>query len=118
MEGRDDGGGKVMGLIEKATKPTAEEVDPRLLKAIKSTLRYSDSEVRLGARTLMELMKHNHSQVFVIFFFIFVFVDALCTLLIDESCKLGTMFSLYLYKIYVCFNSQKLMAIDHRLFGQ
>uniref|UniRef100_A0A1J3GC67 UV-stimulated scaffold protein A-like protein n=1 Tax=Noccaea caerulescens TaxID=107243 RepID=A0A1J3GC67_NOCCA len=63
MEGRDDGGGEVMGLIEKATKPTAEEVDPRLLKAIKSTLRYSDSEVRLGARTLMELMKHNHSQV-------------------------------------------------------
>ncbi|CAA7038445.1 unnamed protein product [Microthlaspi erraticum] len=63
MEGRDDGGGKIIGLIETATKPTAEEVDPRLLKAIKSTLRYSDSEVRLGARTLMELMKHKHSQV-------------------------------------------------------
>ncbi|KAF3526893.1 hypothetical protein F2Q69_00049703 [Brassica cretica] len=63
MEGRDDGGGKVIGLIEKATKSSAQEVDPRLLKAIKSTLRYSDSEVRLGAKTLMELMKHNHSQV-------------------------------------------------------
>ncbi|CAH2063175.1 unnamed protein product [Thlaspi arvense] len=63
MEGRDDGGGKVMGLIEKATKSSAQEVDPRLLKAIKLTLRYSDSEVRLGAETLMELMKHHHSQV-------------------------------------------------------
>lgn len=65
MEGRDDGGGKVIGLIEKATKSSAQEVDPRLLKAIKSTLRYSDSEVRLGAKTLMELMKHNHSQVLI-----------------------------------------------------
>lgn len=64
MEARDEeGGGKVIGLIERATKPSAQEVDPRLLKAIKSTLRYSDSEVRLGAKTLMELMKHNHSQV-------------------------------------------------------
>ncbi|KAJ0255652.1 UV-stimulated scaffold protein A [Hirschfeldia incana] len=63
MEARDDGGGKVTGLIERATKSSAQEVDPRLLKAIKSTLRYSDSEVRLGAQTLMELMKHNHSQV-------------------------------------------------------
>ncbi|KAJ4884879.1 UV-stimulated scaffold protein A-like protein [Raphanus sativus] len=64
MEARDeDAGGKVIGLIERATKPSAQEVDPRLLKAIKSTLRYSDSEVRLGAKTLMELMKHNHSQV-------------------------------------------------------
>lgn len=63
MEGRDDGGGKVMGLIEKATKSTAQEVDPRLLKAIKSIVRYSDSEVRLSAQTLMELMRHNHSQV-------------------------------------------------------
>lgn len=65
MEGRDDGGGKVIGLIEKATKSSAQEVDPRLLKAIKSALRYSDSEVRLGAKTLMELMKHNHSQVLI-----------------------------------------------------
>ncbi|KAG2252501.1 hypothetical protein Bca52824_082637 [Brassica carinata] len=63
MEGRDDGGGKVIGLIEKATNSSAQEVDPRLLKAIKLTLRYSDSEVRLGAKTLMELMKHKHSQV-------------------------------------------------------
>ncbi|CAH8368558.1 unnamed protein product [Eruca vesicaria subsp. sativa] len=63
MEVRDDGGGKVIGLIEKATKSSAQEVDPRLLKAIKSTLRYSDSEVRVAAKTLMELMKHKHSQV-------------------------------------------------------
>lgn len=70
MEGRDDGGGKVIGLIEKATKSTAQEVDPRLLKAIKSIVRYSDSEVRLGAQALMELMRHNHSQVFVFFFFV------------------------------------------------
>ncbi|KAL9833172.1 UV-stimulated scaffold protein A [Arabidopsis thaliana] len=63
MEGRDDGGGKVIGLIEKATKSTAQEVDPRLLKAIKSIVRYSDSEVRLSSQTLMELMRHNHSQV-------------------------------------------------------
>lgn len=63
MEERGDGGGKVMGLIEKATKSTAQEVDPRLLKAIKLTARYSDSEVRLGAQTLMELMKHSDSQV-------------------------------------------------------
>lgn len=70
MGGRDDGGGKVLGLIEKATKSTAQEVDPRLLKAIKSIVRYSDSEVRLGAQTLMELMRHNHSQVFFSFFLV------------------------------------------------
>lgn len=70
MERRDDGGGKVLGLIEKATKSTAQEVDPRLLKAIKSIVRYSDSEVRLGAQALMELMRHNHSQVFVFFFLV------------------------------------------------
>ncbi|KFK35368.1 hypothetical protein AALP_AA5G276100 [Arabis alpina] len=63
MAERDDIGGKVMALIEKATKSTAQEVDPRLLKAIKSTVRYSDSEVRLGAQTLMELMKTHDSQV-------------------------------------------------------
>ncbi|CAN8253980.1 unnamed protein product [Cochlearia groenlandica] len=63
MEEGDNGGGKVIALIGKATKSSAQEVDPRLLKAIKSTLRYSDSEVRCSARTLMELMKHKHSQV-------------------------------------------------------
>ncbi|XP_010469023.1 PREDICTED: UV-stimulated scaffold protein A homolog [Camelina sativa] len=63
MEGRDDGGGKVQGLIEKATKSTAQEIGPRLLKVIKSIVRYSDSEVRFASQTLMELMRHNHSQV-------------------------------------------------------
>lgn len=78
MEGRDDGGGKVIGLIEKATKSSAQEVDPRLLKAIKLTLRYSDSEVRLGAKTLIELMKHNHSQVLILTFWACLKIDQFC----------------------------------------
>lgn len=53
----------VAGLIEKATNSTAGEVDPRLLKAIKSVVRRSDSELRLAAQTLMNLMKRDHSQV-------------------------------------------------------
>ncbi|PSS03937.1 UV-stimulated scaffold protein like [Actinidia chinensis var. chinensis] len=53
----------VVGLIEKATNSTAAEVDPRILKAIKSVVRYSDSELRLAAQTLMNLMKRDHSQV-------------------------------------------------------
>ncbi|XP_010052806.2 UV-stimulated scaffold protein A homolog [Eucalyptus grandis] len=55
--------GRVRQLIEKATDTTAPEVDPRLLKAIKSAVRHSDSELRTAARTLMSLMKRNHSQV-------------------------------------------------------
>ncbi|KAK5812470.1 Uncharacterized protein F383_21687 [Gossypium arboreum] len=55
--------GKVWALIEKATNSTASEVDPRLLKAIKSVVRFSDSELRLAAHTLMDLMKRDHSQV-------------------------------------------------------
>ncbi|KAH1107020.1 hypothetical protein J1N35_010788 [Gossypium stocksii] len=55
--------GKVGALIEKATNSTAAEVDPRLLKAIKSVVRFSDSELRLAAHTLMDLMKRDHSQV-------------------------------------------------------
>ncbi|TYJ22672.1 hypothetical protein E1A91_A08G141100v1 [Gossypium mustelinum] len=55
--------GKVGALIEKATNSTASEVDPRLLKAIKSVVRFSDSELRLAAHTLMDLMKRDHSQV-------------------------------------------------------
>ncbi|GMI75933.1 hypothetical protein like AT3G61800 [Hibiscus trionum] len=55
--------GKVGTLIEKATNSTAAEVDPRLLKAIKSVVRSSDSELRLAAHTLMDLMKRDHSQV-------------------------------------------------------
>ncbi|CAA2982464.1 Hypothetical predicted protein [Olea europaea subsp. europaea] len=53
----------VARLIENATNTTAAEVDPRLLKAIKSVVRYSDSELRLAAQTLMSLMKRDHSQV-------------------------------------------------------
>ncbi|KAF5451752.1 hypothetical protein F2P56_026829 [Juglans regia] len=62
MEKREEEG-RVRVLIEKATNSTAPEVDPRLLKAIKLVVRYSDSELRLAARTLMALMKRDHSQV-------------------------------------------------------
>ncbi|XVE73705.1 hypothetical protein DITRI_Ditri11bG0140200 [Diplodiscus trichospermus] len=55
--------GTVRALIEKATNSTAAEVDPRLLKAIKSVVRFSDSELRVAAHTLMDLMKRDHSQV-------------------------------------------------------
>lgn len=56
-------GTKVRSLIEKATNSTESEVDPRLLKAIKTTVRYSESELRVASQTLMILMKHKHSQV-------------------------------------------------------
>lgn len=59
----EDGGGKVKVLIEKATESIEPEVDPRLLKAIKSVVRRSDSELRLAAHLLMDLMKRDHSQV-------------------------------------------------------
>lgn len=65
--------GKVRTLIEKATNSTEPEVDPRLLKAIKSVVRYSDSELRLAAQTLMDLMKRDHSQVFAYFSFLVYF---------------------------------------------
>ncbi|XP_050203446.1 UV-stimulated scaffold protein A homolog [Mercurialis annua] len=55
--------GKVRILIEKAINSTSPEVEPRLLKAIKTVVRCSDSELRLAAQTLMELMKRDHSQV-------------------------------------------------------
>ena len=61
-EGRERGG-KVLSLIEKATNSTAAEVDSRLLKAIKSVVRYSDTELQLAANTLLDLMKRDHSQV-------------------------------------------------------
>ncbi|CAN1793948.1 UV-stimulated scaffold protein A homolog [Linum perenne] len=57
------GRGKVMDLIVKATDSTVPYVDPRLLTAIKSTVRYSDSELRLAAQTLMINMRFPHSQV-------------------------------------------------------
>lgn len=63
MEMEEEERGKVRALIEKATNSTAAEVDPRLLKAIKSVVRFSDSELRLAAHTLMDLMKRDHSQV-------------------------------------------------------
>ncbi|KAL0428730.1 UNVERIFIED_CONTAM: UV-stimulated scaffold protein A [Sesamum radiatum] len=53
----------VVPLIDKATNSTAPDLDPRLLQAIKSTVRYSDSDLRLAAQTLMSLMKRDHSQV-------------------------------------------------------
>ncbi|XP_051146036.1 UV-stimulated scaffold protein A homolog [Andrographis paniculata] len=53
----------VVDLIDKATNSTAGEVDPRLLKAIKVTVRYSDSELRAAAKALMSLMRRDHSQV-------------------------------------------------------
>ncbi|KAM1406140.1 hypothetical protein ACFXTH_000836 [Malus domestica] len=59
----EEEGGKVRVLIENATISIEPEVDPRLLKAIKSVVRYSDSELRLAARILMDLMKREHSQV-------------------------------------------------------
>lgn len=68
MEEEREEGRKVRTLIEKATNSTAAEVDPRLLKAIKSVVRYSDPELRLAAQTLMDLMKRDHSQVFIFFF--------------------------------------------------
>ncbi|XP_021280050.1 UV-stimulated scaffold protein A homolog [Herrania umbratica] len=55
--------GKVRALIEKATNSTAAEVDRRLLRAIKSVVRFSDSELRVATHTLMDLMKRDHSQV-------------------------------------------------------
>lgn len=55
--------GKIRDLIEKSTNSTAAEVDPRLLKAIKLVVRFSDSELRVAVHTLMGLMKRDHSQV-------------------------------------------------------
>lgn len=55
--------GKVMALIEKATSSTEPGVDPRLLKAIKMVVRYSDFELKLAFQTLMHLMKRPHSQI-------------------------------------------------------
>lgn len=63
---REEGNGKgakVRFLIEKATNSTAPDVDHRLLKAIKTVVRYSDLELRLASQTLMDLMKRDHSQV-------------------------------------------------------
>ncbi|KAL8138414.1 hypothetical protein V2J09_004415 [Rumex salicifolius] len=54
---------KVRLLIEKATNSTESEVDPRLLKAIKITVRYSESELRVASQTLIARMKRRHSQV-------------------------------------------------------
>lgn len=53
----------VVGLIEKATNSIEPNIDPRLLKSIKSLVRYSDLELRIAAQTLTNLMKRNHSQV-------------------------------------------------------
>ncbi|XP_072959442.1 UV-stimulated scaffold protein A homolog isoform X1 [Typha angustifolia] len=50
-------------LIERTTNSTAPEVDPRLLKAIKSTVRSSSDDLRLAVHSLMIQMKKPHSQV-------------------------------------------------------
>ena len=65
MEEESGGGQRLaaVSLIEKATNCTASEVDPRLLKSIKSVVRYSESELRIAAQTLMDLMKRDHAQV-------------------------------------------------------
>lgn len=64
MEEREiEGGGKVRALIEKATGTPAPEVDARFLKAIKSVVRYSDSELKLAAETLIDRMKADNSEV-------------------------------------------------------
>ncbi|XP_022992187.1 UV-stimulated scaffold protein A homolog [Cucurbita maxima] len=63
MEQDRGDGAKVRVLIQKATNSTDSEVHPRLLKAIKSVVRSSDSELRVAAQTLMDLMKRDHSQV-------------------------------------------------------
>ncbi|KAM0944625.1 putative UV-stimulated scaffold protein A [Dioscorea sansibarensis] len=55
--------GVVARLIEMATDSTDQEVDPRLLKAIKSAVRSSDDEVRDAVHALMNQMKKPHSQV-------------------------------------------------------
>lgn len=57
----------VVGLIEKATNSIDPNIDPRLLKSIKSLVRFSDSELRIAAQTLNNLMKRDHSQVLFIF---------------------------------------------------
>ncbi|CAA7402498.1 unnamed protein product [Spirodela intermedia] len=59
----DSGRGAVVRLIEKATDSTDREVDQRLLKAIKSTVRSSDDELRAAVEALMSKMKKEHSQV-------------------------------------------------------
>lgn len=64
--------GKAMVLIEKATNSTEPDIDPRLLKAIKMVVRYSDFELKLASQTLMYLMKKQHSQVLLFFSFNFI----------------------------------------------
>ncbi|XP_071698061.1 UV-stimulated scaffold protein A homolog [Rutidosis leptorrhynchoides] len=66
MEMEVDDGNKtavVVGLIEKATNSTKPELDPRILKSIKSVVRNSDSELRIAVDNLMSLMRRDHSQV-------------------------------------------------------
>lgn len=63
MEEEETGRAVVVPLIERATNSTAADVDPRLLKAIKSSVRSSDSELRCATQTLLSLMTREHSQV-------------------------------------------------------
>lgn len=75
--------GKVMALIEKATNSTEPEVDPRLLKAIKMVVRYSDFELKLAVQTLMHLMKRQHSQVSFFCISISSMIIVTCVKLVD-----------------------------------
>lgn len=54
----------IVRLIETATNSTEREIDPRLLKAIKSTARSSEDEVCSAVHVLMEKMRKEHSQVY------------------------------------------------------
>ncbi|KAL5702087.1 hypothetical protein ACHQM5_027347 [Ranunculus cassubicifolius] len=56
-------GGKVNSLIETATTSPLPQIDPHLLKAIKSVVRYSNSEVQLAFDSLMQKMETQHSQI-------------------------------------------------------
>uniref|UniRef100_A0A1D1ZKC3 Uncharacterized protein KIAA1530 n=1 Tax=Anthurium amnicola TaxID=1678845 RepID=A0A1D1ZKC3_9ARAE len=63
LERERSGGRAVVRLIETATESTDREVDPRLLKAIKSAVRSSDDVLRAAIEALMGKMKREHSQV-------------------------------------------------------
>lgn len=53
----------IYALIPKALTPTARELDSRLLKAIKSTVRSSDAEATAAVPALMTQMRKQDSQV-------------------------------------------------------
>lgn len=52
----------MVSIIEKAANSTRPGVDQDLLKAIKSAIHCSNSELQHVAQTLMALMKGDHSS--------------------------------------------------------